>query len=78
MDDSAICLPWDKKFWLGQRAVYGGIQGVTKFTREYGGILVSYYPLGQTLQKHGVPLLDSTMEPFVLPKQLLLLTVGKV
>ena len=58
MDDSAICLSWDKKFWLGQRVVYGGIKGFTKFTREYGGILVSYYPLGQTLQNHGVPLLN--------------------
>ena len=49
---------WDKKFRLRQRVVYGGVQGVTRFTREYGGILVNYYTLGQTLQNHGVPFLN--------------------
>ena len=34
---------WDEKFRLRQRVVFGGIQEVAKFTREYGGILVSYY-----------------------------------
>ena len=70
---------WDTKFWVGQRVVYGGTQGVTKFTREYGGILVSYYPPGTDTSKPWGTLIkwNSTIEPFVLPKQLLLLTVGK-
>ena len=53
---------------------------LVKFTREYGGILVSQYPLIQALTNHVVSWVkwESTMEPFILPKQLLLLTVDSL
>ena len=45
MDDSAICLPWDKNFGLTsleQTEVYGGLRKI--YTREYEDILVCQYP----------------------------------
>ena len=74
MGDSVICLyTLGQKFWLdtprGGSSLWRVMGTLLKFTREYRGILVCCYPLGQTLKHHGVPLWDSTMEPFVLPKQ---------
>ena len=62
------------KFWLGTPRTKSSLWRVTdnllKFTREYRGILVSHYPLGQTLKPRE--------QQFVLPMQLFLLTVGKI
>ena len=38
MSDSAICLSWAQNFGLtplGQRVVYGGLQGIYKRVRRY-------------------------------------------
>ena len=78
MDDSAVCLPWDKNFHMTllKQIVY---EMYRKFTREYRDISVCHYLLGQTLKTiHTGNLVkwNNTMEPFVLPQQLLWLTVG--
>ena len=61
MGDSAIVhLPTlGQRFWLDTprtKSSYRGLrEGVTKFTREYGGILISHFPVGQTLETIGYP-----------------------
>ena len=55
MDETAICLPWDKNFILtplGQTVVYEELR-IYKRMRRY---LACQYPLGQTLKNH--PLLN--------------------
>ena len=56
MDDSAICLPWDKNFGLTpleQTEVYGGLWKILLKNLQDSSrdILVCQYPLGQTLEK---------------------------
>ena len=52
------------------------MEGYEVFTKIYKRYPVNHFPLGQTLKTMGYPY--NTVEPFVLPKQLLLLTIGKV
>ena len=74
MGDSAICLPWDKNFGLTPLVVYVGIYKRVQRSRSKS------LPPGTDTEKLWGTLIkwDSTMEPFVLPKQPLLLTVGRV
>ena len=77
MGDSAICLPWDKTENSIQRVMAGGITKIHKRVQRYSS---KFLPPGTDTERSWGTLIkcNNTMEPFLLPKQRLLLPVGEV